>query len=130
MSELNGQKLQTLRAQLDQRESQLREEVRAAKEASAARSHPDGVEVEDGAEVGDERVRAGIEHVEMQRDQEELLDIEAARERMADGSYGECIDCLRVIPYERLHAQPTAARCIDCQTLWEKSHPATPRYAS
>ena len=60
------------------------------------------------------------------RDQEELMAIHAARGRIAEGSYGECIDCGCEIPLKRLQAQPTALRCVPCQARHEKSHPAAP----
>ena len=63
----------------------------------------------------------------MQRDQEELREIEQARERMAGGSYGQCVDCGRDIPFERLKAQPSTKRCVACQTAYEKKHQTTPR---
>lgn len=31
----------------------------------------------------------------------------------------DCIDCGEPIGAARKQAQPTACRCIDCQTLWE-----------
>lgn len=50
----------------------------------------------------------------------ELGDIQAALERIESGRYGICIDCGQTIPAARLHAYPTAKRCIGCQTLKEK----------
>jgi len=44
----------------------------------------------------------------------ELADIDAARGRLADGTYGVCADCGRPIPVDRLRARPTATRCVAC----------------
>jgi RNA polymerase-binding transcription factor DksA len=44
----------------------------------------------------------------------ELADIDAARERLAEGTYGICADCGRRIPEGRLLARPTATRCVAC----------------
>jgi RNA polymerase-binding transcription factor DksA len=60
-------------------------------------------------------------NAEVQRDAEELQDIEAALERMSVGSYGKCVMCGTVIPEDRLSAYPTAKRCLPCQTEHEKS---------
>lgn len=46
----------------------------------------------------------------------ELRDIQVARRRLADGTYGTCIECGAPIPPARLEANPTALRCINCQT--------------
>jgi DnaK suppressor protein len=45
----------------------------------------------------------------------ELRDIQLARRRIADGSYGICVQCGSDIPAARLEASPTALRCISCQ---------------
>lgn len=45
----------------------------------------------------------------------ELAQIDAALQRMAAGTYGQCLDCGDDIPLARLQATPQALRCIDCQ---------------
>ena len=47
----------------------------------------------------------------------ELQDIEVALARIADGSYGACIDCGGEIGRARLKADPTLKRCLPCQAL-------------
>lgn len=54
------------------------------------------------------------------RDLAELANVEQALARLADGSYGECVDCGSAIPYPRLAACPTARRCVGCQEADEK----------
>ena len=49
----------------------------------------------------------------------DLAQVKAAQLREADGSYGICVDCGDDIAYERLRAQPAAARCIRCQSKLE-----------
>ncbi|WP_343661962.1 TraR/DksA family transcriptional regulator, partial [Ralstonia sp.] len=46
--------------------------------------------------------------------------LNAARERMEQHSYGICVDCGEAIPFLRLQAQPTAMRCLPCQTARER----------
>jgi DnaK suppressor protein len=53
------------------------------------------------------------------RDLAILADVEAALARIADGSYGECIDCGTEIPFARLSAYPAAKRCVSCQEVAE-----------
>lgn len=50
----------------------------------------------------------------------EIRDIEAARVRIKDGSFGVCIDCGNAIGFERLQAYPTAKRCLTCQQQRER----------
>ena len=54
------------------------------------------------------------------RESRELQDIEAALARIADGSYGICIDCGGEIGRARLKAYPTAERCLPCQEKNER----------
>jgi RNA polymerase-binding transcription factor DksA len=58
----------------------------------------------------------------------ELRDIEAARIRVKNETYGICMDCGDAVAYERLAAYPTAKRCVRCQQQRERSyaHPDTP----
>lgn len=48
------------------------------------------------------------------RGRQELDAIEAALERIASGSFGQCDSCGEVIAAERLRAYPTSRTCIDC----------------
>jgi len=44
----------------------------------------------------------------------EIQQIQAALERIENGTYGLCIGCGDPIPMARLVAFPTAVRCVDC----------------
>lgn len=55
-----------------------------------------------------------------------LEEVEAAFDKMADGTYGVCAKCGREIATERLEALPWATHCIECQRLDEVDDP-TPR---
>ena len=51
----------------------------------------------------------------------ELSNVEAALEKMREGSYGRCEGCNENIPLVRLQALPYATLCIQCQTELEKT---------
>jgi RNA polymerase-binding transcription factor DksA len=51
----------------------------------------------------------------------ELEEVEAARRRLEDGTYGRCEDCQQEIPPERLEAIPTARRCAADQAKMESA---------
>jgi DnaK suppressor protein len=55
-----------------------------------------------------------------ERESAELVAIDAALQRVADGSYGLCVDCGTPIATARLHANPTAMRCVTCQARAEQ----------
>ena len=46
----------------------------------------------------------------------------AALVRIDDGDYGTCADCGKPIPEGRLDARPEAARCVACQSKWDRRH--------
>ena len=46
----------------------------------------------------------------------EIRQIEAALQRISEGTYGTCIKCGGAIDPRRLRALPTAATCISCST--------------
>ena len=50
-----------------------------------------------------------------------LRNIEAALKRIDDGVYGLCRDCNEPINPKRLEFDPTALRCIDCESNRESS---------
>ena len=72
---------------------------------------------------------ADLGTAELSRDLAELRALEAARERLAQGSYGVCASCGDDIPFARLSAEPAALRCIACQRVHEKTyaHPREPK---
>lgn len=42
--------------------------------------------------------------------------------RIERGAYGVCADCGSAIPEGRLDARPEAARCVGCQSKWDRRH--------
>lgn len=49
-----------------------------------------------------------------QRQDERLVAIKEALERIDDNIYGECVECLDAIPVKRLEIDPSVACCINC----------------
>ena len=43
-----------------------------------------------------------------------------ALRRIQDGTYGVCSDCEKRIPAARLQIKPESARCVACQTEYER----------
>ncbi|TCP09956.1 TraR/DksA family transcriptional regulator [Caldimonas thermodepolymerans] len=124
MSHLSDAQLHQLRKKLDEREAELQSQVRGAREAAADQVSGQAGVVGDQGDNATDRLQHGIRHVEMSRDIEELVEIEAARRRMDDGSYGQCVDCHQPIEARRLLAHPTALRCALCQGRYEQMHPS------
>jgi DnaK suppressor protein len=107
-----------IRALLDARAAKLRDLLSHETDAAHAElsREPEG--------FSDEAARAAeaeIEESHSARAARELLDIDAALRRIADGSYGCCIDCGAAIDLCRLEAVPATAYCTACQTQHERN---------
>lgn len=127
---LSKAELSELMEALDRRYELVVEEVRDALEKSENQQY---VELLDRvpADIGDQSVAdelADLNLTLIDRHVQEMRDIETARLRFKDGTFGVCIDCGQEIGFQRLLAYPTAKRCIDCQQRREKTyaHEGTP----
>lgn len=124
MTALNDAQLVTLLGRLDAREAELRAQVRGVdEEAEEAQSGNARNDVGDLGEQGEELIRGAVRHAEKERDQMELRQIAEARERMAHGTYGTCVDCGADIPFARLEVLPFSDRCVSCQEAYEAANP-------
>ena len=59
------------------------------------------------------QVQAMAQAVEARR-RGRLQRIEAALARLAEGAYGDCLECGEKIPAKRLAIDPAVARCVEC----------------
>lgn len=56
------------------------------------------------------------------------VQIDEAMHLLAEGRYGQCIDCGKPIPPARLRALPFALRCLPCQERYEtRKNPMNPQ---
>ena len=110
--------LKTLERRLDLREAQLRQEITAPRHRSEGQAPGEVTDAKDAAAVS---AQAVVADAEVARDLSELRDIHLARERIADGSYGACLDCGEDIDVRRLLAQPETGRCLQCQGRAERA---------
>jgi RNA polymerase-binding protein DksA len=125
--------MQITKAQRDELQRALRKRraaLRAEIRGDVARSREESFGELSGSvhDTGDESVAdlvSDLDNAETGRDLQELREVEAALERIAAGGYGSCSSCGGPIGFERLRAQPAAARCIACQRREEKT--AVPR---
>ncbi len=63
-----------------------------------------------------DRIEAALDAMKRQRDA-----VAAAMERVATGTYGECVGCRKPVPEGRLDARPEAARCVGCQSKHDRA---------
>jgi DnaK suppressor protein len=120
---LQNEQLESLQAAMRARQTELREEIRQALIKSDSEHYlqiADSVRELEDESFADLIVDVGL--AEIDRDLDELRAIDAALLRVADGSYGICEACDKPIDVRRLNLTPQALRCIDCQTIFERTH--------
>ncbi|WP_151638383.1 TraR/DksA family transcriptional regulator [Noviherbaspirillum aerium] len=121
MSNLTQEQTSELRKLLDERYAALNEEVH--QEVNDKDEFIEvATEVPDPGDASFANLTVDLGNAAVTRDLGELRAIEAARGRMENGVYGDCVDCETEIPFERLKVQPTAERCAPCQEHYEKTH--------
>ena len=123
MSHLKDRQIEKLKNAMLERQRLLTEEVSAQRAQAAQEGNEDAMG--GPGDAGDQSVVRMVTDLHLQeagRDLEELRAIEAALAHIADGTYGRCDECGTEIDYARLEAQPTALRCVECQTVFEKTH--------
>lgn len=121
---MNARKQKSLRKRLEARKSEIESDVSYM--ADEMRSI--GVEQDDeNGSLGNHIAEDGASIAEAERivtvteDMQHILaQVNAALERMNEGTYGVCQRCGKPIGEERLEAFPYVAYCIECQSILER----------
>jgi RNA polymerase-binding transcription factor DksA len=122
MAALSPDQIDALRRTMDERWDRELDEIRSV----AERSLDDRLQQALAGRAADRLDEALAEiwqrsdHAIIRQNIQDMRDIEAARGRIAAGTYGVCTECGRKIGYDRLLAYPTAKRCIGCQREHER----------
>lgn len=85
--------------------------------------------VADSAELSIADVIGDVYLAEIERDVNELREVENALKRINANAYGICIDCAEAVDPMRLEFNPHAARCLRCQENAENVQQRGPRFA-
>jgi len=120
---LDAAQLAELKTAIRDRAGELREEIRQTLRRSDSEQYAQiANEVRDLEDESFADLIVDVNLAEIDRDLDELRSMEAAQRRMAEGGYGQCEECGRAIEFHRLQATPSATRCFDCQTTFERTH--------
>ena len=120
---LSEQLVSKFQKELKNRFYQLREEISQELIKSDNQTHIElAGKVHDVEEESVANLLVDLNLASIDRHVNEIRDIDAALLRIANGTYGTCCDCSRVIDTERLNAYLTAKRCHECQVQYEKTH--------
>lgn len=106
---------------LAKREAELRALLRATGDVAEHTSDVSEGEVVDFKDMAVEETLAVVEEAQAEQAAQELEQLVAARRRLADGSFGQCLDCGEDIDLRRLTALPYTAFCTACQAIHEQA---------
>ena len=84
----------------------------------------EGIAIERTADALDETASAAARELTtrgLERDAKLLRDVQRALTRVAERTYGTCVECEEEISLKRLQALPWAALCLTCQEDADRS---------
>lgn len=94
-------------------EGESRQKGKEAGELSAVPYHP--------ADLGSDAFEQALSLALLENESSSIREIDAALERMDEGTYGACEECASPIDKARLRALPQATLCRRCKSLEESS---------
>lgn len=119
---LDAQGLAGLKTLLEQQERALRAAIAAEKAAAGAQRSEMAGSAHDRGDEAVADVIADTDSSLASRHFEEWRAVGRALDRIASGEYGTCIDCSEPIAAARLHAAPSAERCVVCQERHDRAY--------
>lgn len=123
MSPLTQDQITQLAQVLRERKRVLQAEIREGLLRSGEEGHKELAGLV--SDTGDESVAnllADVEFAAIDRDVNELREVEAALARLSQDDFGVCIDCGEPVGLLRLKANPAAVRCHACQSRRERGY--------
>jgi RNA polymerase-binding transcription factor DksA len=115
---LPNDRLHSIESRLRLREEEHRREIAAVRQRA---EDPAPGEVSDAKDAAGSEAQAVVADAEVERDLAELHEIHLARRRIAEGTYGSCLDRGTDIDPRRLLAQPQTPRCLHGQATAERA---------
>ncbi|MBO0793201.1 MAG: TraR/DksA C4-type zinc finger protein [Ktedonobacteraceae bacterium] len=114
--------LQKMKQRLEVRRRALQAQIRDQTEA-----YPTPVDPIEASQGPQEFEETAVDFLEMQQEQSVvynaralLTEVEAALQRIDEGTYGFCVVCGQPIPEKRLEAIPWTARCVQDEERLER----------
>lgn len=124
MSHLSSEQLSRLTKQVDDERDRLRQDIRNELTRSDDEQYASlAGQVHDAGEESVADLLSDVNTAMISHSIKELREIEAAQERLREGTYGTCEECGEAIPLARLEAYPAARLCIADQERYEAAHP-------
>jgi DnaK suppressor protein len=123
METYHGSQAQHFSQILDKREKELLAILHANQYSLNSTGEDAPHEVMDFKDMAVGQIQDTIDDAKIDRASIELEQVLAARCRLHDGSFGDCLNCGNAIDIRRLRALPSAALCTACQSIQEHERP-------
>lgn len=121
-SALTQQQKDEFRARLQDRRAELIREIREELLRSGEAPYIElAGQVHDTGDESMADILADLSYALTDRHVLEVQAVEHSLGQLARDEYGVCADCGQGIGLERLRVVPTAIRCLDCQTRYERN---------
>src|SRR3954451_11685785 len=116
---------QEARARLEEERARLdaiRTSVNEDESDSQQENLNESTQAQHQADIGTETFNREVDMSVLGSVEAELADVEAALQRIDNGTYGSCVACGKPIGDDRLEALPAARFCLDDQHLAESEY--------
>jgi DnaK suppressor protein len=119
VDKLTKEELDQFESMLVERRALLLNDFRALEEEEAQAGSKDSVLSTHLADVGSDRASSDVNLECQATTSSEIREIDEARERIRDGSFGLCEECEKPIAKGRLEAIPYTRLCLPCKAAEE-----------
>ncbi|MCB1935157.1 MAG: TraR/DksA family transcriptional regulator [Nitrosomonas sp.] len=116
MANFTEEQLRQIKAALHKRYLELQDEIRS--ELVNAGEEFDVTRADDV-----NNILADVDTALIDKQINEMRELEMSEKYLMELEFGDCVDCGEEIGFERLIANPSAQRCIECQRQFEKFYP-------
>ena len=124
MSHISNEQLSELRQKIEDERSRLRQDIRDELTRTDDEQYATlAGQVHDAGEESVADMLTDINTAVLSNSIKALREVEAAQERLREGTYGRCEECGEDIPFARLQAYPAAKLCLTDQERYEAAHP-------
>ena len=114
--------LEKQKSRLEAKKAELEQSI-----AALTQAHPTPVSPIEASEGPQDNQDIATDFLETQQEQSIMVNqqalltlVNAALQRLADGTYGQCVQCGKPIPPRRLEALPWAERDVQCEAQLEQ----------
>lgn len=109
---------------LAQREAELSAILHANDDLAGTAAEDGSSEVVDFKDMAEKQSQTILNEAKAESAAHEFEQVLAARRRLKDHNYGQCLRCGEPIDLRRLKAMPEAPYCTSCQAEYEQEHAA------